>query len=305
MNVSEYMNRTVVSTDGSKIGSVGNVFVDQGTDNPEWITVKTGLFGTKESFVPLAGAAFSGDDIVVPFSKDQVKDAPNFDTDQELSESDERSLYGHYQMAYGGGYDDTAGDTSYGTETSSTGTGIGSASTGTEFGATSMAGGTGPSYETGGTATGGAGHDTSGPNTDDAMTRSEERLHVGTERVEAGRAKLRKYIVTENVTQTVPVSHEEVRIEREPITDANRDQALSGPELSEEEHEVTLTEERVVVGKETVPVERVRLTTDTVQGEQQVEETVRKEQIETDGLDDSSVYPDETTVSERERSGRI
>ncbi|MDX6222324.1 MAG: hypothetical protein QOD91_1378, partial [Frankiales bacterium] len=135
----------------------------------------------------------------------------------------------------------------------------------------------------------GEGHDTSGPNTDDAMTRSEERLRVGTENVQTGVARLRKYIVTENVTQTVPVSHEEVRIEREPITDSNRDAAYSGADLSEEEHEITLTGERVVTAKETVPVERVKLATDTVTGEQQVDETVRKERIDTEGVEEA--YP--------------
>ena len=109
---------------------------------------------------------------------------------------------------------------------------------------------------------------------------------MGTTNTETGRARLRKYVVTENVTQTVPVSHEEVRVEREPITDANRDAAMSGPDISEEE---------VVVSKQAVPKERVRLTKDTVTDEQQVSETVheqetvggevRKEQIE---LDDES-----------------
>ena len=127
---------------------------------------------------------------------------------------------------------------------------------------------------------GSVGHDTSGPNTDEAMTRSEERLQVGTRDVETGKARLRKYIVSETVTQTVPVSHEEVVIEREPITDANRDAAMSGGELTEEEHEVTLHAERPVVAKETVPVERVRLGTETVTGSEQVSEEVRKEQIE-------------------------
>lgn len=126
------------------------------------------------------------------------------------------------------------------------------------------------------------GGDVSGPTTDDAMTRSEERLHVGSARVEKGRVRLRKYVVTENVQTAVPVSREEVRIEREPITDDNREAAMSGPELSEEEHEVTLTEERPVVSKETVPIERVRLGKETISGEQQVSEQVRKEQIETD-----------------------
>ncbi len=108
------------------------------------------------------------------------------------------------------------------------------------------------------------GHDTSGPTTDNAMTRSEEQLHVGTETRESGRARLRKYVVTEQETVTVPVQREEVRIEREPITDANRGEALDGPAISEEEHEVVLHEERPVVEKEAVPVERVRLDKETV-----------------------------------------
>ena len=133
------------------------------------------------------------------------------------------------------------------------------------------------------------GHDTSGPTTDSAMTRSEEQLHVGTEKVETGRARLRKYVVTETETRTVPVSHEEVRVEREPITDANAGAALDGPAISEEEHEVVLTAEKPVVAKEAVPVERVRLDKETVTEQAQVTEDVRKEQIELEGADD--VYP--------------
>jgi uncharacterized protein (TIGR02271 family) len=118
------------------------------------------------------------------------------------------------------------------------------------------------------------------------MTRSEEQLRVGTEQVEAGTARLRKYVVTENVTTTVPVAHEEVSIEREPITDANVGDAMDGPALSEEEHEVVLHAERPVVAKEAVPVERVRLDTQTVTEQQTVDDSVRKEQIETDGVAD-------------------
>ncbi len=128
---------------------------------------------------------------------------------------------------------------------------------------------------------GGPGQDTSGPNTDKAMTRSEEQMHVGTRSEEVGRARLRKYVVTEQQTQTVPVSHEEVRIEREPITDDNRGAATDGPAISEEEHEVVLHAERPVVEKEAVPVERVKLGTETVRDEETVSEEVRKEQVET------------------------
>ncbi|WIB13382.1 YsnF/AvaK domain-containing protein [Curtobacterium sp. MCPF17_052] len=127
-----------------------------------------------------------------------------------------------------------------------------------------------------------AGHDTSGPDTDDAMTRSEQRLDVGTQRVQTGRARLRKHVVTEQQNITVPVQHEELRVETEPITDGNVGAATDGPDLSEEEHEVTLSEERVVVDKETVPVERVRLGTETVTEQQQVSEDVAHEEIDLD-----------------------
>jgi uncharacterized protein (TIGR02271 family) len=235
---------TVVGTDGDKIGKVSQVFLDDQTGNPEWVTVTTGLFGTAESFVPLSQGSVRGDQIVVPYDKSTVKGAPRVeDSNGHLSESEETELYRYYGLDYTAGYDTT---TTADYDTTAT-TGVG-----TTAGVTDL------------NDHGTVGHDTSGPTTDDAMTRSEERLHVGTERVATGRARLRKYIVTEQQTVTVPVSREEVRIEREPITEGNIDNALGGPALSEEEHEVILTEERPVVAKETVPVERVRLDKDVV-----------------------------------------
>ena len=114
------------------------------------------------------------------------------------------------------------------------------------------------------------------------MTRSEEEVSVGTAERESGRARLRKYVVEEEVTKTVPVRREEVRVEREPVTDANAGAALDGPAISEEEHEVVLHEEEPVVEKRAVPKERVRLDKETVTDEQQVSETARKEQIDID-----------------------
>ena len=124
------------------------------------------------------------------------------------------------------------------------------------------------------------GRDASGPTTDDAMTRSEEELRVGTTSRERGRVRLRKYVTTEPVQQTVPVQREQVRVEREPITDANLDAATSGPEISEAEHEVILREEEPVVEKRAVPKERVRLDKDTITDEERVAEEIRKEQID-------------------------
>ena len=240
---------TAVGTDG-KLGTVGEVYLDDETGRPEWATVRTGLFGTKEAFVPLAQADMSGEDLRVPYDKDTVKHAPHIESEGHLSPAEEEELYRYY--------------------------GIGSAGTGAPVTDTT----TPRTSDT--TTQGTVGHDTSGPTTDNAMTRSEERLEVGTQRVEAGRARLRKYVVSENVTQTVPVSHEEIRIEREPITDANVGNALDGPAISEEEHEVVLHAERPVVAKEAVPVERVRMDTETVTEQATVTEQVRKEQIELD-----------------------
>jgi uncharacterized protein (TIGR02271 family) len=123
------------------------------------------------------------------------------------------------------------------------------------------------------------------PARDDAMTRSEEELQIGTTQRERGRVRLRKYVTTEQVQQAVPVRRERVRLEREPVTDANQDAATSGPELSEAEHEVVLHEEEPVVEKRVVPRERIRLGKETVTGEERVAEDVRREQIELDDGD--------------------
>ena len=255
------IGQNAVDASGDKIGKIGQIYLDDSTGDPQWVTVSTGMFGTKESFAPLYGSRAEGDNLMLAVSKAQVKDAPNVENDGHLEESEVQALYQYYNGYLG--EQGTSGGVDY--------------VEGSRGGDVDYVEGTGR-QDVG--VEGAVGHDTSGPNTDDAMTRSEERVRVGTQNVETGRARLRKYIVTENVTQTVPVSHEEVRIEREPITDENVGQAMSGGDLTEEEHEVTLHAERPVVQKETVPVERVRLATETVTSEETVNEQVRKEQIE-------------------------
>jgi uncharacterized protein (TIGR02271 family) len=259
--ISRVIGQDVYDEAGEKIGSAAEVYLDDETGQPEWVTVRTGLFGTKESFVPIRNADLTNDGVRVPVSKTQVKDAPKIDTDGHLSPEEEQELYRYYGLGTG-----TAGTETTGFETTG------------DAGMRNMGG-----AETRGTV----GHDTSGPTTDDAMTRSEERLNVGTRAEEVGRARLRKYVVTENVTETVPVTREEVRVEREPITDANIGSALDGPAISEEEHEVTLHAERPVVEKEAVPVERVRLDKQTVTEQAQVTEGLRKEEIEVEGAADT------------------
>ena len=144
------------------------------------------------------------------------------------------------------------------------------------------------SAEIGSTGRATEGHDARGRDTDDAMTRSEEEVSIATEQRPKGKARLRKHVTTDHVQATVPVEREEVRVEREPITDANVDEATSGPALSEEEHEVTLHEEEVSVDKRTVPKERVRLDKETVTDEREVSEDARKEEIVLEDQDETA-----------------
>ena len=238
---------TVRDPAGEKIGKLSQVYLDDQTGAPEWVTVRTGLFGTKESFVPLADADIRGDDLVVSMDKATVSGAPQVEEDGHLSETQETELYRYYGL----------------TDSSTTGDGTDRR--------TDLTG-----------AAGVVGQDTSGPTTDDAMTRSEEHLTAGIQQVETGKARLRKHVVTETQQVQVPVSREEVTLEREPITKANRDAAYSGGNITEEEHEVTLTAQRPVVTTETEAVERIRLGKETIADTETVSGEVRKEQVELD-----------------------
>jgi uncharacterized protein (TIGR02271 family) len=252
-DVQTWRGMTAVDANGDKVGKIDEIYFDRSSGEPEWATVNTGLFGMRTSFVPLSGAQ-SGDDAVrLATTKDQIKDAPNIDADGELSPEEERRLYQHYGR---GDYDEWDGETDRSEGLLD--------------------------RERDDEARAPRGRFARDDDDDDAMTRSEEELHVGTERREAGRARLRKYVVTEEVTKRVPVQREEVRIEREPITDANRDAALDGPAISEDEHEVVLHEQTPVVEKQAVPKERVRMETDTRTDEETVRGEVRKERIEAD-----------------------
>ncbi len=250
----------VIDKDGDKVGKIGQVYLDDESGNPEWVTTKTGLFGGSETFVPVAAADFGDNEIRVPYDKATIKDAPRMDdAEGHLSPEQESELFSYYGVGGGTsashGGDTHAGD--HGDHDDHDGH---------------------RDHDDHGMAEDGHPRD----HDDEGMVVSEEQLHVGTERVETGKARLRKYVVTENVTTTVPVEREEVRLEREPIDEGERDGVVVDGDLGDDEQEVVLTEERVVVDKETVPVERVSLDTETVTGEQQVNEEVRKEQVEAD-----------------------
>ena len=274
--VETWRGRTAVDADGDKIGSIEDVYLDRQSGEPEWIAVKTGLFGSKVSFVPLRDAQLTGDDVRVGHPKDLVKDAPKIDPDGEISPEEERALYEHYGRA---DYDDWTGDADDRTSRGDARFTEGRTADRDDLADAddTVAGGRTAGRERF------ADDDRAGVGTGDGMTRSEEELHVGTESRERGRARLRKYVTTEQATATVPVSREEVRVEREPITDANVDRALSGPDITESEHEVTLYEEEPVVEKRVQPKERVRLEKDVHTDDHTVTDDVRKEHIEPDG----------------------
>ncbi|GAA3578607.1 YsnF/AvaK domain-containing protein [Kribbella ginsengisoli] len=219
------MGQDVYDVEGHKVGTASHLYASDVSGAPEWVTVKTGLFGGKESFVPLTGAHTEQDGLHVGAHKDVIKDAPRIDDNGHLTEAEAAELYRHYNLQMG------TPDT----------------------GQPGMAG-------------------------QESMVRSEEQLRAGTETVETGRVRLQKHVVTEEQQITVPVSHEEVRVVREPMTGAD-----SGTgEIQEDEREVVLHEERPVVAKETVAVERVGLETETIREEATVKDTVRKEQIDVD-----------------------
>ena len=259
-NPQDLIGTEVLDTNGDKIGKVGNVYVaDDKTHQPQWITVRTGLFGHKESFVPLAGAQMSGDGLHVATTKDMVKSAPQMNDDGRLSEAEGGELYRYYGMDGGGGR-----------MTGRPGQGV-PGQPGPERSGDRRRQPNGMNSAAG------------NENTADgqAMVRSEEQLKVGMQDRETGRVRLHKHVVTEEQQVTVPVQHEELRVEREPIREG--DPAARGAKISDEQdQEIVLHEQRPVVDTETVAVEKVRLGKETVTEEQTVKGKVRKERIDVD-----------------------
>lgn len=252
----------VYGPDGDKIGSLDNVYVDRATDEVEWAAVNTGLFGMRSSFVPLAGATRDGDDLRVEYTKDTVKDAPSVDADGGLSEEEEARLYAHYGRDYtpydGEGVDHAAATTASPAATTTHDTDA-RADLDREA-----------AVDTDAARTGG-----------DELTLSEEQVEVRTTERQAGRLRLRKYVVTDEEQVTVPVRKEVARVERETITDGEA--ATHDVDLGEGETEVVLTEEEVEVTKRAVPKERIRVDKDVVTEERTVSETVAREEVEVEG----------------------
>ena len=316
-SIEEIQSGTVHDSSGDKVGKVGQLYLDDSTGDPNFVTVKTGLLGGNESFVPLDGARIDGDEIHVPYTKDVIKDAPNIDEDGHIDPAQEEEIYryygldgagadghagvggdggadgaagdggadGHAGVGGDGGADGAAGTAAAGTAAAGTaaatrgdGGADGHAGVGGDGGADGHAGVGGDGGADGhagvggdGGADGAAGDGAAG----DSVVRREEEVRVGTERVQTGRVRLRKHVVTDTKTVEVPVEREEVEVVREPIADGGR-----GGDLAEGEAEVTLSEDRPVVEKEVVDKERVGLGKTTVQDTERVQTDVSREEVD-------------------------
>ncbi|WP_206478290.1 PRC and DUF2382 domain-containing protein [Kocuria sp. KRD140] len=270
-DVNAILSSTAYGSDGDKIGKVEQVFLDDNSGEPTFLTVNTGLFGAKENFVPVKGARQDGDRVVLPYTKDVIKDAPKVDADQHLSPAEEEELYRYYELNYDDGR--TAG-TDRDRTTAAAGTAGVAGTAAADRGVTDR-----DVADRDRDAVAQDRRDVAATAGDEAsVVRHEERLNVGTQEREAGHARLRKYVVTDHDTVDVPVEREEVTVERTPINDTNA--RVDNGTIGEEEVDVTLHEERPVVQKEAVAVEEVGLNKQTVQETQRVEADVRKEQVD-------------------------
>ncbi len=302
-NIKDLFNATAYDKNGEKLGDVNEVFVDDQSGQPTFVEVNHGLFGMNSSLVPLRGHDFSGDDLKLGFSKDRIKDAPDFDSDKPLTPEAQSDIFKHYGLDnahdvtdYKDSNLDSKRDVQAGADKDHNLTaGAGAAGAGAGVAGAGVAGAhadekKAATHTTDAAATerkAGVADDAAAArtNNDGELIRSEEQLNVNKERVATGEARLRKYVVTDTETVEVPVEREEVRVERTPINaeDAkNYNGTISG---DTEEASVTLHEEQVNVNKETVPVEKINLKKDTVRDTETHTEELRKEQIDTDGVD--------------------
>lgn len=216
----QMQGEAVYSSEGEKIGTVEEVFYDEQSNTPEWIGIGTGFLGTKRVLVPIEGATSGEDGLTVPFAKDQVKDSPDVDGD-EIGQDTEAELYAHYGLAYSERRSDSG----------------------------LPEGGRGRSMDQGLSR---------GDEDSTGVVRSEEQLQVGTQQVEAGTVRLRKWVETEDANIDVELKRETAKVTREPM-----DEVVSGAEIGEDEIEIPLHREEAVVQKQVVGKERITLEKET------------------------------------------
>ncbi|MGW5879624.1 PRC and DUF2382 domain-containing protein [Nocardiopsis terrae] len=294
----------VLDTEGNNVGKINQVFLDDMTGEPSWVSVHTGLFGMKETLVPLQGARPVEEDIQVPYDKATVKDAPNVDADRHVSPEDE-ALVRDYFARHGGVPRQARGDSGTAGTGTETGTGPVGGAAGTpmpeghgQFADRREGRGDEPDAGRAETTPGAAVGDADDPlaapagrrsderlggpgspdDEDVSVIRHEEQVDIGVERREGGHARMRKHVETERFDETVPLHHDELEVERRPITDPS--QVSDTGTMEEGEETFTLYEERPVVSKEEVPVEEIRVRKRDVTREEHVEGERRRERVE-------------------------
>ncbi|MCT1441494.1 PRC and DUF2382 domain-containing protein [Corynebacterium glucuronolyticum] len=283
-NIQDLLNATAFDAKGEKLGKINNLFVDDKTGQPTFIEVNHGLFGMGSSLVPLRGHRLNGDELKLAFDKDLIKDAPEIDFENQLTAADQDKIYEHYRLA------DVQDVESYVTDRPAAEEHVTEdtnrhAAAGAGFAGAGFAGAAGAKDETEAkdvidTDKREVREPVAGRTNDIILEK--EHLNVGTERVATGEARLRKYQVEETETVEVPVTREEVRIERTPISP---EEAKNFVGSDATEATVTLHEDKINVTKESVPVERVSLGTEQVQETRTVSETVKHDEIDTKGID--------------------
>ena len=273
-----YAGYTVYDNDGDKIGKVDDLFLDE-QDQPEYFGVKMGFLGTSSTLIPadIATTDETNSTITVSSEKETVKNGPSFNDDREITpeyENEVRSYYGLGAAESSGSYGEYEG--SENGEHSGAGT-TGSTSAGT-VGAGMSQGDTesGEFREHDRNQEGLAQEGSDLEDRDELrVQRSEEELRAGTREREAGSMRVRKRVRTDRERIEVPVKHEEVSVERVPVSGE-----ATEAQIGEDEVNVPVTEEEVIVDKKAVAKEEVRIRKDVVEDTEVVEEDVRREEID-------------------------
>lgn len=271
----KFAGYTVYDRDNDKIGKVDDLFLDE-SDQPEYIGVKMGFLGTSSTIIPMDIVQIdeSQQSVMVSAEKQLVKDGPSFNDDREITPEFEQEVRGYYGLdasqspsgGYGDYYDEHSGAASTGSETSGT---------------------VGPGMSMGDTESGEfREHDRSqegvsqpGSDLDDRdelrVQRSEEELRAGTREREAGAMNVRKRVRTDRERIEVPVKHEEVTVERVPVSGE-----ATEAQIGEDDVVVPVTEEEVITDKKAVVKEEIRLQKEVAEDTEVVEEDVRREEVD-------------------------
>jgi uncharacterized protein (TIGR02271 family) len=259
----------VYDQSGSKIGKIDDLFIDE-SDQPEYIGVKMGFLGTSSTLIPweaVSSVDDEGRNVTVATDKETAKNGPAFDDDREITPEFENEVYSYY-----------------GFQRSET-------RNGSYFSDGTDAGTVGPGMSMGDTETGefrehaltdeGVNQSRGDDLADEdelRVQRTEEDLVAGTREREAGALKVRKRVRTDRERLEVPTRHEEVTVERVPISEGTTSEA----QIGEDEVSIPVTEEEVVVEKRPVAKEEIRVRKDVVEDSEVVEEDVRREEIDVD-----------------------